>query len=392
MVPDMLFALGFRPFYLTAALFAAAALAAWLAAYHGVWLPRTPLPPLAWHAHEMLFGFAAAVMAGFLLTATRNWTGRPTASGTPLAILVLLWLVARALNLTGPGQLAAWVDALFLPVCALVIAAPLWRAQNRRNYFVVPLLIALGAANFLHHSAYLAGWPGPDRIPLQSVAVNVAAGLIALLMTVIGGRVIPAFSANAIAELRPRVWTWVEHSTIGLMLLIPVLDLAAGWWSIPTGAFAQLLVVAATLQLVRLVGWQPWRTRSNALLAMLPLAYAWIPLYLLLRAAAPDSAIVSSTALHALLVGAMAGLMLAMMTRSALGHTGRSLRAGRVELTCFTAIQAAALVRVGGPLLAPGAHDLWVTLSGGLAVVAFAVFAIGYWPILTQPRVDGRPG
>ncbi|MBX3705951.1 MAG: NnrS family protein [Pseudomonadales bacterium] len=388
----MLLALGFRPFYLAAPLFAAGALSAWLLVYHGVWQPHMPLPPVAWHAHEMLFGFAAAVIAGFLLTAARNWTGRETASGALLLALVLLWLTARVLNLVGPGPLGALVDAAFLPVCALVLAIPLWRARNRRNYFVVPLLIALGLVNLLHHGAYLAGWSGSGGNALPTVAVNVAAGLIALLMTVIGGRVIPAFSANAIPGLRPRVRPWVEYSVVGLMLLLPVLDLAGGWLFLPGGTLVALLVLAASLQLVRLAGWQPWRTRGNALLAMLPLAYAWIPLYLLLRAAALENPAMASVALHALVVGAMASLMLAMMTRSALGHTGRALRAGSVELACFAAIQAAALVRVGGPLLVPGAHALWITLSGVLAVVAFAIFAAGYWPILTRPRIDGRPG
>lgn len=388
----MLLAIGFRPFYLAAAIFGALAIAVWAAAYAGGVVVQSHLPGAAWHAHEMLFGFAAAVIVGFLLTAARNWTGLPTASGTLLGALVALWLAGRALNLTGPAGMAVWVDAAFLLASALVLARPLLRARNRRNLFVVPLLLALAALNLLHHAGWL-GWPHTPFQPLpQVVAVSAAAGLIALLMTVIGGRVIPSFSANAVKGLRPRVGPTVEWLTVGAMVAIVFVDLSPPRWGLAPEASRGLLFAAGALQTIRLLGWQPWRTRGNLLLAMLPLAYAWIPVYLFLRSGLGAGAGIPSAALHALLVGAMASLMLAMMTRSALGHTGRPLRAGLVESCCFFAMQGAAVARVLGPLTLPNLQTVWIVLSGGAATLAFAVFAIGYWPILTRPRVDGRPG
>lgn len=389
----MILALGFRPFYLGAALFASLAVPAWVAAYHGWYVPGSHLPGSAWHAHEMLFGFAAAVMTGFLLTAARNWTGLPTASGAGLGALVALWCAGRVLNLAGPDVLAACIDAAFLPVVAVVLAVPLVRSRNYRNLFVVPLLGTLGALNLLHHGAFL-GWSTGAFEPLpQSVAVSVAAGLIALLMTVIGGRVIPAFSANAVSGLRPKSWRSLEWLVQAGMLLIPVLDASPVRWGLPDPVMTGLLAFVGVAQAMRLLGWQPWRTRHNGLLLMLPLAYAWIPIYLLLRAAlgavGPG---VPSLALHALLVGGMASLMLAMMTRSALGHTGRPLRAGSIESVSFFAMQAAAVLRVAGPLAMPGAYGVWITLSGVAATLAFATYAAGYWPVLTRPRVDGRAG
>jgi uncharacterized protein involved in response to NO len=384
-------ALGFRPFYLLAAAFGACALPLWIAAWRGSVRIDSHLGAYAWHAHEMLFGFGGAVIAGFLLTAARNWTGRPTASGGGLGALVLLWLAARVLNLTGPSAPAALLDAAFLPACAVVLAVPLVRSRNTRNFFVVPILVALGLVNLLHHAALL-GW-SPAGWYAYGTATHAGAGLIALLMTVIGGRVIPSFSANAIPGLRPRVSPALDWFVIGLMALLPIIDLVSGWFTLPAGLNSALFTIAGVAQVVRLAGWKPWRTLRNGLLFMLPLAYAWLPVYLVLRGLAFSGGILLlPTALHALLVGGMAGLMLAMMTRSALGHTGRPLRAGRVETLAFWSMQAAALVRVAGPMLVPFGRELWIPLAGGLAALALAIFAIGYWPILTRPRIDGRPG
>jgi uncharacterized protein involved in response to NO len=389
----ILFALGFRPFYLGAALFGALALTVWVAGYRSGWMIGAHLPGSAWHAHEMLFGFAGAVIVGFLLTAARNWTGRSTAQGAGLAALAALWIAGRLLNLTGPGALAAWVDAAFLPVAGAVLAIPLWRARNLRNFFVVPLLFGLGALNLLHHAAYLGSAPAPFQPLPQVVGVSVAAGLIALLMTVIGGRVIPSFSANAVPDLQPRRWPWIEWPVLGLMVIIPLMDVSPTHWGVPGPVFRSLLLAAAALQTLRLFGWQPWRTSGNTLLLMLPLAYAWIPVYLLLRALLGSGGpVLPALALHALVVGGMASLMLAMMTRSALGHTGRPLRAGAVESISFFAMQTAALLRVAGPLAVPTAYATWIALSGGAAALALAVYAVGYWPVLTRPRIDGRPG
>jgi uncharacterized protein involved in response to NO len=371
--------IGFRPFYLGAALLAALAVPLWVVAVLSPearpWLPgQVPGDALSWHAHEMIFGFAPAVIAGFLLTAVRNWTGRPTPEGGRLAALALLWLAGRVLNLLDPGPLAVLVDAAFLPVLAGVLASPLWQARNTRNAFVVVLLLVLGVANLLH-ALTIRGWLAA---PSPRLITSGALDLILLLMVVIGGRVVPAFSANAVTDLQPRRWPLIEGLAIGGIGLILVADLA-GWSGTPV---TWLLRALAVVHLVRLLGWQPWKTRADPLLLVLPLAYLWIPLHLLLRAELP------AVATHAMTVGAMASLMLAMMTRSALGHTGRPLRAGGPELVSFIAIQVAALCRVFGPVLAPGAYDFWIAAATVGWSTAFGAFVLAYWPRLTRPRID----
>ncbi|NBC22986.1 MAG: NnrS family protein [Gammaproteobacteria bacterium] len=381
---SVLFSIGFRPFYLAAALFAALAVPAWYAAYSGTFALDPALPPYLWHAHEMVFGFAPAVIVGFLLTAVRNWTGRPTPSGMGLAALLGLWLAARVLLLTGPGVLAAVADGAFLLTAAAVLAIPLWRSRNRRNAFVVPLLTLLAVLTLTHHAA-LGGHLGAAWV---GGSTTVAMDLVALLLTVVAGRIIPNFSANAVPGLVPWRSPIVESLAIGLVVLIVVLELTGLAGGMPGPLWRGLLIAAAAVHLLRLIGWKPWATRHDVLLLVLPLGYLWLPVHFGLRAwldAGPGQ--MASTALHTLSVGAMAGLMLAMMTRSALGHTGRPLRAGRGERLMFAAIHLAALTRVAGTLLWPAAHSTWVGVSAGLWMLAFGAFVVVYAPILWRPRV-----
>lgn len=380
-----MFSIGFRPFYLGAAVFAALAVPAWYVAYAG-WLPLAPvLPALAWHAHEMVFGFAPAVIGGFLLTAVRAWTGRMTPAGAALAALFGLWLLGRVLLLTGPGLYAVAVDLAYLPLLALVLAVPLWQARNRRNAFVVPLLLILALLSAAHHGAY-RGWVDPLwAARSQTVAMD----LIAMLLAVIGGRVTPAFSANAVPGLRPQRWPIVEGLALGTLGLVILLDLTGLAAQLPPWLLGAVFVAAALVHLIRWLGWQPWKTRGNVLLLVLPLGYLWLPVHLVLRASSDVvPGLMSPLALHALSVGAMAGLMLAMMTRSALGHTGRALAAGPAETFMFVAIHLAALTRVVGPLSWPSAYVTWLGASAVLWTLAFGAFAIAYTPIVSRPRVD----
>lgn len=374
---------GFRPFYLGAALFAALAVPLWYAAYAG-WLALEPvLPGFGWHAHEMLFGFAPAVIVGFLLTAVRAWTGLPTPAGASLAALFLLWLAARILMMTGPGPLAVATDLAFLLVAALVLAVPLWRSGNRRNLFVVVLLLGLALLSAAHHGAY-RGWLEAAWIPRAQTA---AIDLVVLLLAVIGGRIIPAFSANAVPGLTPRRWVPVEVLAVGSLVGLAVLEAGALAERLPPAAMSAWLFGAGLIHLIRLLGWQPWATRGNPLLLVLPLGYLWLPVHLLLRAVLdPAPGIMSPVALHAASIGAMGGLMLAMMTRSALGHTGRPLAAGGADGLMFASIHLAALVRVAGPLLWPDRYVTWIGLSALLWTVAFAAYAAAYAPVVTRPR------
>ena len=379
------FSIGFRPFYLGAALFACLAIPLWTVGYTtGARISGT-FPAFSWHVHEMLFGFAPAVIVGFLLTAVRNWTGLPTPSAGRLAALFTLWIAGRVAALVAPGTIpSALVDLSFLPIAACSLALPLWRARNARNSFVIGILLLLLLANAAFYGALFEWLPASTARIAEVTALNV----ITLLMIIIGGRVIPAFSANAIESLKPKRWPALETFAVGLMVLIALLDLAAPLLvGLEATTYQLLLVTTAMVHLVRLAAWQPWKTLRNPLLLVLPVSYLWIPICLLLRGLLNGSpGYIPSPAVHALVVGAMAGLMLSMMTRSALGHTGRPLRAGAVEVTCFLAIHAAALTRVCGTLLDPARTTTWITVSGILWTIAFATFAAGYLSILTAPR------
>lgn len=383
-----LLALGFRPLYLVAALFSVAALPLWLAVYTGIVQVDGYLFGAAWHSHEMLFGFAAAVIAGFLLTAVRNWTGLPTMTGATLGTLVGVWLLARVLAVTGPGPLAAVVDVAFLPALGLAIALPIVQSRNTRNLKILAVVAGLAVLNTVHHLAYL------EKLPANWAATStrLALDLITLLMAIVGGRVIPAFTANAIAAANPRRIAGLEVLAVGMLVVILAADVIAHWHALPAAFWVALLAAAAVTHGVRLALWQPLCTRRNALLAMLPIAYGWIPIALALRALSQAAVVPAAAATHALTIGAMASLMLAMMMRSALGHTGRPLAAGRSEIIAFLLLQLAAAVRVLGTVHPDLPYRESTIVAGALWSLAFAVFLFRYWRVLTRPRVDGRPG
>ena len=381
-------ALGFRPFYLAAAAFAALAVPAWLLAYTGNLAMTRGISGVAWHIHEMLFGFAPAVFAGFLLTAVRNWTGQPTATGAPLALLVLLWAAGRVLLLTGPYPVAAAIDMLFLPALGIAIAVPILKAGNARNVKLLWILGVLALLNACFHLVFLGELSGN----WMRVSFLTALDVVAILIAVMAGRVVPAFTGNAIPDANPRRFQGLEVIALGTLVGIAVIDLVAPWWPVPPSLLIVLFAVACVAHTVRLAFWAPLRTRGDALLLMLPLAYAWLPAYLGLRALAGLGIGTPAAAIHALTIGAMGGLMVAMMMRSALGHTGRELRAGRPEVTIFFLIQVGALIRVSSAVAFPAWQVSATILSGILWTLGFGLLFITYWPKLTQPRIDGKPG
>lgn len=379
-------ALGFRPFYLLAMGFALLALPAWLLLYAGMTPLQPAVPGVLWHIHEMLFGFATAVIAGFLLTAVRNWTGQPTTVGAGLALLALLWVGGRVLMITGPVEIAALVDGAFLPALGIAIAVPIWRSRNVRNYKVFGIIVLLSALNAAFHLAYIQVVPGHWLPAIYKAGLDV----VALLIAVIAGRVIPVFTANAISEAHPRRFPALEAAAIGALLGIIFVDLAAPWWRPPPALWLGLLALAAAAHGVRLAFWSPLLARRNALLLMLPVAYAWLPIHFGLRALGEAALITPVAATHALTVGAMVGMMVAMMMRSALGHTGRVLKAGVAEVAAFVLIQLSAVVRVAGAGLEWGRANN--TIAGILFTVGFLILLGAYAPKLVRPRIDGRPG
>ena len=382
-------ALGFRPFYLLAAIFAAAALPIWIGTFFGIIPVSGYLTGIAWHSNEMVFGFATAVMAGFLLTAVRNWTGLGTPEGGALAVLVLLWILGRVLMLTGPAGLAAAVDLLFLPALAIAVAIPIARSRNTRNFKVIAVLVAFMIANAGFHLAQL----GVFSVDIGRLSVIAALDIVVILMAIIAGRVIPAFTANALPGVHPRNIYGVEVVALGSLILILVAEVASYWYLIPALIWFGLFITAFVAHATRLLLWCPFQTRHNALLLMLPVAYAWIPLALLLRAISVMPVGVSvTTAFHALTIGAMASLMMAMMTRSALGHTGRPLKAGRTEIGAYLLLQAAAVTRILPGFLWPQSYRAIFIVSATLWSLAFVVFLCGYWTALTRERIDGKSG
>ena len=370
--------MGFRPFYLLAAFFAATAVPLWR---FGADLPLPGsgyLASTAWHGHEMVFGFAAAVLAGFLLTAARTWTGRTTATGATLAALAGVWAAGRVLTVTGPALVAAAVDCLFLPCLALAVAVPVVGARNWRNLKVVAVVILLAAANLLFHLEYAGLW----ALPRTNGGALPALDLFALMVTLIAGRVIPAFTVNALPSARPRRNRWVELAAFASLGVLAVAGPGAPW-------LAAVAAAGAVAHGVRLWLWDPFATFREPLLWVLPLSYGWLVVSLALRALWLGGADIPEVAsLHAFGVGAMGGLMLGMMTRSARGHTGRELKAGPADTAAFVLVHLAAALRVLGTLVGPEAGALAVDGAALLWSGAFAVFLVAYWPVLTRPRLD----
>ena len=377
-----LWALGFRPFYLLASGFAAVSIALWALQFAG-WLPRPYLAGPLWHAHEMLFGFALAVVVGFLFTAGRNWTGLPTPTGRPLMALAALWLAGRVLLLTPWGWAAALANVAFPLAAALALARPFIAARNRRNYFFIALLLALALAQAALH----AGRLGLIALP-QGLQVLPALDVLLFIVAVMGGRVIPMFTNNGVpganASRRPRL----EQAALGMLLALLAADLA-GLTGLPLALLAGL---ACALHLARWLLWQPWKTLRTPLVWVLHIAYAWIPLHLGMRALAALAWLPPSLATHALTLGAIGGMIIGMMTRTARGHTGRPLRADRLDLACYLLVLAAAPLRVALPLVAPALLLPAVLGSALLWSAGFGLYAVGYWPVLSRPRLDGKPG
>jgi len=383
-----LFGKGFRPFFLCAAAFAVAIVPLWLLVLSGVVSPPAHLDLLTWHAHEMLFGFAVAVLAGFLLTAVGNWTGRETAVGGPLLALSALWLAGRLALIAPfglPQALVAGLDLAFLPALVLVLARPLVATNNKRNLVMLAILAALFAVNVVVHSEALRLLAaGSSRRALQ-----VGVDLVLLVILIMAGRIFPMFTRNATGVKSIRSLPKLDVATAVAMALLVALDAL-----LPAShAAAALSGLVGVLAAVRAAFWGSRHTLRQPLLWILHAGYAWLVLGLLLRPLAtflwPS---VSSLALHALTLGAIGCLTLGMMARVALGHTGRQLVLPAAMTWAFLAINAAAAVRVFLPMLAPSAYFESLVAAGALWSAAFLVFLVAYWPMLSRPRVDGKPG
>lgn len=375
--------LGFRPFYLGAAIFAALAVPLWAAVFLGHARLDLRIAPMLWHGHEMLFGFAVAVIVGFLLTAGKAWTGLPTPRGAALGALACLWLAARISAIAAPYPVYALLEVLLLPAVAAIFGTVLLRARNKRNLPLAGILALLALANLCFHLAATGVVSISPLLPLHA-----ALGLIVLIETVIAGRVVPNFTANATPGLRlaphPRLgWAAFGASALAVALWV---------FAPPNPATGIVFLAAAVLQWGRQSQWGVRATLRSPILWILHLAYAWIGLGFLLLALANFGLISASLGLHGLAVGATGGLIIGMLTRTARGHTGRPLRVGLAETLAYLLVMAAAVLRVLLPIAAPQAYARWIALAAVAWSAAFAIYAWIYTPWLTRTRVDGKDG
>jgi uncharacterized protein involved in response to NO len=373
-----LFDLGFRPFYLLAALLAVFSVPVWALQWHGALAQPGYLSGAALHAHEMIFGFAAAVITGFLLTAARNWTGLPTPAGRSLAALAALWLAGRVAVVTGPAALAAVIDVTFLPMVALALWFPLKRSGNR-NLFFVALLLLFAAANLLFHLSRIRIVELP---PLLSV--HGALAIVAVIVALMSGRVTPAFTRNAVPSARVRRHIGLDVAAVGTLAAALLAWLAAA----PPALLASLALAAAGSNAVRLAGWDPLSTRHRPILWILHLSYAWLPVaMLLLAASALTPAVMPGLFVHALAAGAIGGTIIGMITRTARGHSGQPLTAGAAETAAYLLVHAGAAIRVFGPLLLPAQYGVLLALGAVAWSAAFLIYLLRYWPMLAwAPR------
>ena len=375
---------GFRPFFLAAATWSVLGMAVWLSLFAGgIDLPSR-FDPLSWHIHEMLFGFVTAAVGGFLLTAIPNWTNRAPVAGMPLAVLAALWLLGRVACLGSalvPGWIALVADLAFPVALEAIAARELLAARNRRNYPLLAPVAVLAIANLLMH--------------LQALGIDIPIGLgwrlgiaaVIALISVIGGRIVPAFTRNALtargASRLPAAAGTADTIALGTMVVALI-----AWTFLPDlKPVGILLVLAAALHAVRLARWRGMATVADPLLLVLHIGYLWLVAGVaLLGLSLLTDAIPTAAAMHALTAGAMGTMSLAVMTRATLGHTGRALRADAATITMFALVSASAVLRVAAawPL---DAQIVRIELSGLAWIGAFALFLAKYGPMLLSPRL-----
>lgn len=375
---------GFRPFFFGGASWAVIALTLWLLNLSGALTLPTTFDPLAWHRHEMLFGFVGAIMSGFLLTAIPNWTGRLPIAGWPLASLFGLWFVARLAVLCSAlvGRLPAGVlDAGFFLVLAALGTREVVAAKNR-NFPVVGMILLFGLADALDHAA-LGGLIGAADIGWRA-----GIALVVILISLIGGRITPSFTRNWMAKQKMTQGLPTQPGRLDLLVIAGTAIALLFWLARPEEKLTGLmLILAALLQFLRLSRWSGWRTARDPLVLILHVGYAWVPVGLfLLGWSVAGSAIPRSAALHALTAGAMTTMILAVMTRASLGHTARELRANAPTQAIYLLVTIGAILRVAASL-GVGPYMPMIDTAGILWAASLLLFLIAYAPVLWRPRL-----
>ncbi|KQW75605.1 short-chain dehydrogenase [Devosia sp. Root413D1] len=373
---------GFRPFFLLAGIFAIAAMLGWIGALTAGWEIGGDYGMLNWHAHEMLFGYTSAALAGYMLTAIPNWTGRLPVSGLPLLGLVAVWLVGR-LVMAVPGviglPLSMLAEACFLPLMAVIAATEIIAGENWKNLKILAGLSALSLVNIAFHVSVAF-----NGVALEASRAGVA--IYVMLIAVVGGRIVPSFTRNWLAKAGsprlPAPFGRFDIAATAWLLVTLVL-----WVVFPeTIVTACAAVGAAILHAVRLARWHGQRTVDEPLLLALHVGYAFIPLGMLSVALASVGWIANASALHVLTVGAIAGMTFAVMTRASLGHTGRALTASPRTSVAYLALTLSAVLRPFAELI-PSQYHLLLSLSGACWLIAFGLFVLEFGPMLVSPRL-----
>lgn len=378
-----LFNLGFRPFFLGGAISAVFLMLIWLHLLKtGSSIAYYQSSDL-WHSHEMIFGFTTAIIAGFLLTAVRNWTNIQTPFGWNLAVLFCLWLMGRlVIFLPGiPDWLIATIDLSFLPVLAISLAIPIIKSRNFRNLIFIPILLAFFVANLMIHAEL-------NQIAENThiKGINLSLFLVILLITVIGGRVIPFFTERGVEGAQCTRFTWIEKTIIPTTIVWLFINLTDEMQII-----SSLSLALALMHICRIYGWFSRSILSVPLVWILQFSYLFIPLGFTLYGLAGFELVSRTVALHAFTVGAIGGMTLGMMARVSLGHTGRTLVINKIVFTAFCLILSAAVIRSGVNML-PIDYMMTIYISGGLWVFAWLLFLSRYTSILIKPRKDGLFG
>ncbi len=380
------FALGFRTFFALSGLSALVLMVLWRSIYDGSLVLDNYFSNNDWHAHEMLLGYSSAVIAGFLLTAVRNWTGEQTLTGTTLAGLALLWIYGRVLPFYSgllPDELIALVDFLFLPVLAFSVSRPLLATQYVRGYVFVALLLMMSLGNALIHLDILqwaedTAWSG----------FQLVIGLIIITILIVAGRVFPFFTEKGLPgtlPLRNPLFDTLAIVSAGLVFILSFMQISG-----------ILLAIAASFAVIsnilRVNNWFVFRIWFVPLLWVLYIGYAWIILGFILTALSAFDLVLPTLALHAFTIGGIGVMTLGMMARVSLGHTGRALKASQAMVLAFALINLAALVRIFMPILLPHWYADIIYVSIILWLAAFSLFAYVYAPMLNTARVDGKEG
>lgn len=384
--------LAFRPLFLGGSLFSIMAIAWWVYfwASPSGWLPHGG--PVLWHGHEMLFGFGAAIVVGFLLTAVQSWTGVIGLRGKPLAVLVLSWIMGRLVLAFGvatgfSGELIAAVDISFLLLSTIAMAYPVIKVKQWRNLMFVPILLVLSFLNTMVHWAVINHH---TDIATQSLHGSII--LFSLIIAILGGRVIPAFTANATLCTKKTPHKWLEIISILSIILLLVIALQ-GFNNVPSLLLLVVSSIAALANGWRFSRWGFQYSTSVPLLWSLHLAYIFIPIGFMLLALQSIGLMDNvSAALHSITIGAMGGMILAMTSRVTLGHTGRQLTPPRLIALAYIFIFLAAVIRVIVPAWFSELSYWAITTAGVLWVLAFSIYFVFYAPMLLTKRIDNRPG